>query len=206
MLKLKRALAIDGWMTNDELTWLAKRARDAKVIVEIGSWFGRSSRALADNTDGIVFCIDTWAGPKGYYSQQLTAKLGGAEKIFRGFRVNMKPHIKEEHVFPLQMLSEDAVDALRDHQFFPRKGADLLFIDGDHSYSAVKRDIALYVDCVRSGGILCGHDINMKKVVRAVDEAFHGKYRLQDGSKGKADWRELPAVTESDQRIWWVRL
>ena len=36
---------------------------------------------------------------------------------------------------------------------------DLLFIDGDHSYQAVKKDFELYSPLVRKGGIVVFHDI-----------------------------------------------
>ena len=37
---------------------------------------------------------------------------------------------------------------------------DFLFIDGDHSYDAVKRDFELYAPLVRPGGLIAMHDIN----------------------------------------------
>lgn len=39
------------------------------------------------------------------------------------------------------------------------KEIDFLFIDGDHSYSGVKRDFELYSPLVRNGGIIAFHDI-----------------------------------------------
>jgi predicted O-methyltransferase YrrM len=51
---------------------------------------------------------------------------------------------------------------------------DLVFLDGDHSYSAVRQDIVMWGDRVRPGGLLCGHDYstqgNNKGVKKAVDE------------------------------------
>eukprot|EP00971_Amphidinium_carterae_P228524 4532571-Amphidinium_carterae.1 len=38
------------------------------------------------------------------------------------------------------------------------RSLDLVFIDGDHSYEAVKRDIALWTPKVACRGILSGHD------------------------------------------------
>lgn len=36
---------------------------------------------------------------------------------------------------------------------------DFLFIDGDHTYTGVKRDFELYKQLVRKGGIIAFHDI-----------------------------------------------
>lgn len=51
---------------------------------------------------------------------------------------------------------------------------DLVFIDADHSYRAVRDDIAAWLPKVTHGGILAGHDYNYEwpGVIRAVDEAF----------------------------------
>lgn len=52
---------------------------------------------------------------------------------------------------------------------------DFVFIDGDHRYEQVKRDIENYRKKVRSGGIISGHDYGQAGgVTQAVDEAFVG--------------------------------
>lgn len=49
---------------------------------------------------------------------------------------------------------------------------DWVYIDGDHSYEAVKRDLSLYLPKARPGGIVAGDDYDKAKcgVQRAVDE------------------------------------
>jgi predicted O-methyltransferase YrrM len=52
---------------------------------------------------------------------------------------------------------------------------DFVFIDADHSYEAVKDDIACWAPKVRAGGWVGGHDYHPRKfpgVVKAVDEAY----------------------------------
>jgi predicted O-methyltransferase YrrM len=49
-------------MADDELLWLARVARGCQRIVEVGSYQGRSTRALADHCPGVVFCVDTCNG------------------------------------------------------------------------------------------------------------------------------------------------
>jgi len=48
--------------------------------------------------------------------------------------------------------SEDACSDIEDESL------DICFIDADHSYNGVSRDIELYLPKVKRGGILCGHD------------------------------------------------
>lgn len=42
--------------------------------------------------------------------------------------------------------------------FFPEGFFDLVYIDGDHSYSSVKADIAAWLPTVKRGGLIGGHD------------------------------------------------
>lgn len=50
---------------------------------------------------------------------------------------------------------------------------DLVFIDGDHTYAQVKKDIQMWLPHIVEGGILCGHDYGWEKwpgVKQAFDE------------------------------------
>lgn len=50
---------------------------------------------------------------------------------------------------------------------------DILFIDGDHRYEAVKQDYALFSPFVRKGGLIIFHDTNhlsLPGIKKAVDE------------------------------------
>jgi hypothetical protein len=68
---------------------------------------------------------------------------------------------------------------------FPEGCFDAIYIDGDHSYEGVKRDLGLAWKLVREGGYVCGHDYetNLEKtknkydfgVKRAVDEFCRAK-------------------------------
>lgn len=58
------------------------------------------------------------------------------------------------------------------HEQFQDGGYDFIFIDGDHSYEAIKKDLELYVPKIRAGGLVMGHDHNEHNpgVVKAVKE------------------------------------
>ncbi len=53
---------------------------------------------------------------------------------------------------------------------FSDNSVDLIFIDADHTYTAVKKDIINWRPKLRSGGFLTGHDIHWPEVRDAVDE------------------------------------
>lgn len=55
---------------------------------------------------------------------------------------------------------------------------DLIYIDGDHSYEGVKKDLELAYYKIKKGGYICGHDYSNQtfpSVVNAVDEFCKNK-------------------------------
>lgn len=62
---------------------------------------------------------------------------------------------------------------------------DFIFIDAQHDYESVKRDIELFFPKVREGGLFAGHDYasHWCGVVQAVHEAFEGKYEIMTKPK-----------------------
>ena len=69
---------------------------------------------------------------------------------------------------------------------------DFVYIDGNHSYDFVKKDIELYYPRVREGGVFGGHDFHAMAdkdygVARAVLE-FVDKEGLQLFGKRSMDW------------------
>ncbi|MBU3591454.1 class I SAM-dependent methyltransferase [Polynucleobacter sp. 78F-HAINBA] len=59
-----------------------------------------------------------------------------------------------------------AADQFQDESF------DLVYIDGDHTYEGVVKDLAAWYPKVKKGGIICGDDIGWPGVKKAVDEFF----------------------------------
>jgi hypothetical protein len=46
---------------------------------------------------------------------------------------------------------------------------DFVFLDGDHSTSALVMDIKAWLPKVKAGGLLAGHDVNWKSVRKALE-------------------------------------
>lgn len=175
------ACKIDGWMKSAELAWLARAASSCDTVVEVGSWKGRSTKALAKTSKGVVYAVDHWKGssqPEDATASQ--AEREGADAIYRTFASNLAREISERHVVPIRAESGEAVVALQRKIRF----CDMLFIDADHGYESVKRDIKLWSPLVRSGGLLCGHDYHptWPGVVKAVDEMVPSRSLMMGGT------------------------
>lgn len=165
---IEKALKIDGWMSDLELIWLARAAQDCKVIVEFGSYKGRSTRALGDNTTGIVFAVDPWDGL--YFDNNNNPTNLCPASSLSDFVHNLKDLIILGTVIPYCARSTEFI-------FPPHVDkAGLVFIDGDHRYQAVCKDIEIARKLVKSGGIISGHDYthttDWPGVKQAVDEYF----------------------------------
>lgn len=157
---IDRALAIDGWMTQSELSWLAMQAAEHSMIAEIGSWMGRSTAALADHTDGIIYAVDTWMGTEIEPAHKAILSDKPKDWLFHRFMDNVA-----HNVAPFRMESLDAA------AYFARKRMtfDMIFIDGAHDVESVKADILAWKPLLAPGGLLCGHDY-FTTVKEAVDE------------------------------------
>lgn len=159
---------VDGFMAWEELAYLATRAKSAKCIVELGSWKGRSTKAMAMTCPGKVYAVDSWRGSSGGDFTGKEAAERGRDTIKGEFFDNVAiPHKNViatdcEHAFAGSALKHVAGEV------------DFAFIDGDHLYDNVKRDILTCLDLLAPGGILCGHDLDRPEVQKAVNELLPG--------------------------------
>lgn len=157
-MNIEKALGIQGWMEEADLSWLADHATQAHRIAEIGSWKGRSTTALAENTPGYVYAVDTWLG-----SAEHNPPVPG---LHDEFRRNMLSYIVAARVRPMWMKSIQAAEILS--RFGER--FDMVFIDGAHDYASVHADILAWRPLLAPGALLCGHDIGHPPVEQAVNE------------------------------------
>lgn len=86
----------------------------------------------------------------------------------------------------IQWVKKTSEDAL---QSFEDESLDFVYVDGNHKYGFVKRDLQGYWSKVRSGGILGGHDLSgdFIGVCRAVVE-FSRMMNKPVCSKGNEYW------------------
>jgi hypothetical protein len=152
------AETIQGWMTRGELAQLFEWAGDMDSIVELGSWKGRSTYALAKGTRGPVTCIDKFKGSAGDVGHaRLVAESGGSTlgEFLRNVEDcgNVRPFICD---------TAEAAAAVAD--------VDMVFVDAGHSYAEVVADLRAWAPKARK--LICGHDYQSPDVRRAIDEVL----------------------------------
>ena len=144
----------------------AARKGHSLDIVEIGSWLGGSAivwdKAIGEHCDGRgrVICIDSWEPYEGRagIGQQLESeqsRLLEAGTAFEIFQTNIERAGAASRIDVRRGRSDDILPSL------PRGGFDIVYIDGDHSYAQVRKDISNAAPLVRDGGLICGDDLEV---------------------------------------------
>jgi predicted O-methyltransferase YrrM len=169
---IAKALKIRGWMSPVELKRLAALARICERIVEIGTFAGRSARALADNTTGTVLCLDPyqdWVGKPTCKHERALADEGG-DAIYAEACRNLEDHIESGRVRIIRGAAPVAFKELG------KGAADLVLVDGDHRYGSARADIITALHLLAPGGVLVVHDYGSHpEVTRAADELLRGR-------------------------------
>ena len=186
--------ALDGMVSDDEARCLLELAREARggVIVEIGSYHGKSTAALAIGSrmggDVPVYAIDpmvSWSGVRG-------RTFGPDDKalLFR----NLSWADVTRHVWVVHLTSMEAVAGWR-------KPIALLFVDGDHSYEGVRADVEAWGAHLRDDGLLVLDDATDRDagVARYLGELLAGGRYGQIRAVGKMVVLARRRGTQQDQ-------
>jgi len=161
--------------------------KDYCILGEVGAETGlNSTRMFVDYLayhKGCFVCIEWFRG------SETTVIYDQYEKNKAVFEENTKD-VRDKFIL-MPVSSEQAAKCIDDNTF------DLFFIDADHRYEGVSKDIELWYPKVKEGGILCGHDYDKTTydeayihqdwhdgchhgVTKAVNERFHMKHNRLD--------------------------
>lgn len=160
--KLKKIdKTIEGHLGLNEGVFLYKVAKllnKNSVIVEIGAYKGKSTCFIVEgigSKDIQFYTIDTWRND---------AMEEKNRDVYPEFLHNIKPY-------------RNKVKPLRGYSFEVRKSwpaerkIDFLWIDADHSYEGVKKDIEDWLPLVKKNSFVCFHDWrDFAGVKKAIDE------------------------------------
>ena len=145
-----------------------RRLPENAIVIIIGAGAGTSSLAiLEERTDLVIFSIDTVFPTKDRY------KPGEKENLQQAGMWN--------NGIVIQVLG----DSQRIGKTWPYQ-YDMIFIDGDHRYEAVKQDINLWVPKASEDAVIIFHDYATKEkkpkagVKQAVDEILLDEWEQVD--------------------------
>lgn len=148
---------ITGWFSFPNLyTDMVKKLPNGSRLVEVGTYHGCSFSYLvieAINAKkkfdivGVDAC--PWPDVEPTFYKNMEPLKGHYRTLFGG----------------------DSFDRAKE---FEDESIDFCFIDANHTYDFVRKDILAYLPKMKKGGVIAGHDYNMSHpgVIQAVNEIF----------------------------------
>lgn len=150
--------------------------KEPSLYLELGSFCGASALTLAQMTgqDVSIVCIDTWDNRGG---PQYDEEFGDNFALFKSNLWDYRERVT--------MIQDDTLSGMR---LVAEMGVvpDVVFIDADHAYEAVKNDSMLAKELWPDAQI-CGDDWNEVQVRQAVVEVFGKEF----GVIGCQFWWEI---------------
>ncbi|MCL2624233.1 MAG: class I SAM-dependent methyltransferase [Planctomycetaceae bacterium] len=150
------------------------------VILELGSWLGKSTRLLSSMApQAVVICIDHWLGSQEHHENE--AYCQKLPTLYETFIVNLWE--ERERVIPVRLTTVAALEEIRQHQIVP----DLIYIDAGHAYQDVHADISTSLRLFPMS-VICGDDWSWEDVRRAVTE-IAGEHNKSIALSDQQCWR-----------------
>lgn len=178
---------ITGWMTFERFySDMVKRFPTGSRFCEVGTYSGMSFAYLAVEMINAGKVFDLNAIDSYTFIDEKTNL-----NIMDQFIQNMSPIDCQVSIIKEQ--SWAAAD------MFPDGTVDFCFLDADHVYDSVKKDILAWLPKMKKGGIISGHDICIEPywpndhpgVLKAINEIF-----------GEDKWNR----DYIDEKVWYVEI
>ncbi len=173
---LGRNLRIEVIGTKREAVKFAKEYfKDKKIIAaEIGVFFGENARDINKNLNILKFyLIDPYEKYEAYRND-------GSYPLLEKARKNAHKINPFRNNIWIEEFSDKAIDKINEE-------IDFIYIDGNHEYDYVKKDIELYWKKLKKDGVIGGHDMQYLGVSKAVLE-FANKKGLNVYFRERRDW------------------
>lgn len=172
---------MSGSMPESQVEALLRAIGRNKTVVEIGCYRGRTTKRIAQ-ADNVVFAIDPLVGGIGDGS--------GTDRELSHNNDVVEELLKNIEGLQVKWIRKTSAEALAEWD----KPINVVLIDGEHSYKAVKHDLQ-WARRLSRGGLLAAHDYGNKRypgVRRAIDEfmAKHPKYKRVGKHSGLVLYRE----------------
>ena len=155
-----------GWLTFHTRMMLGRHINeDAKIIVELGTWRGMSTRFIADCApDATVIAVDHWEGSDEH--REIETQYEKMSKLMDMFFHDTWDY--RARVIPLKARSVDGLNLIAQLGISP----DLIYIDADHSYEGAYADIT-NAHRIFPNAILIGDDFDWPGVRQAAVQAAY---------------------------------
>lgn len=166
MSNIDKMLHTNNWFSFKDFYSQIASINEYRIFVELGVWKGHSisylAKLLKNKKDIKVYAVDIFE--KWDKNESVKEDVKHINQIYN---TNLKNAGVREIISDIKSISWDAADLFKDNSI------DFVFIDADHSYESVTKDINNWLPKIKKGGIISGHDyFTSEDVQRAVNENF----------------------------------
>ena len=129
-----------------------KKIKSNFICAEVGVWKGDFSSQILSRNPKILHLIDPWVH-QNYKAMWYSIEQEKMDRIYADVleRFQNKTNVSIHKLFSTQVK-------------FPNEYFDWVYIDGDHTYEMVKKDLKFYYALIKKGGFLCGDDYGWTSV------------------------------------------
>ena len=127
------------------------------VAAEVGVERGRNAAEMLSNMSfSMLFLVDHYVPYADY--------LGGLcpqdiqDQVYQQMFANVKLFLDK-----VTLITRDSMLA---STLFPDGFFDFVYIDGNHDYDYVKKDLSAWFPKVKKGGVIAGHDFDTRNITR----------------------------------------
>lgn len=134
---------------------------------EIGVWRGAYSALFCQASPKMhMLCVDPWISHAEWNDPKNAGPLPKAESLIAGAYHDAKALLGPLNATIVRDFSAEAAKEV------PDGSLDFVFVDGNHVFDAVTKDLTLWAPKVRRGGFVSGHDFKIfpnKPMIQVVD-------------------------------------
>jgi hypothetical protein len=138
-----------NFKTRIELIDLFEQKRLLNKGAEIGSLSGIFAKDIMQKWKGDLILVDPWRKFSDEDYKDSCNEIDHQQTLIDCLN-NLKSY--EERIHPFKTTSEFAANMIKNESL------DFVYIDANHKYDAVKKDLELWYPKVRKGGVFAGHD------------------------------------------------
>ena len=167
---------VQGWGANHGIFRQVMALLKPATVIELGTWKGASAIHMAElmkenGIAGQILCVDNFIGFPSYYlrPEQAHAEFkikGGIPRLYWTFMKNVADAGHQDIITPLVQQTENAAQICKGR----RVRADMIYVDGDHSYEGCRKDLENFDPVLGENGFFLCDDYQWEGAKQAIDE------------------------------------
>lgn len=196
---IKELLDSNRAVNKRELASLVNELYPEGKGVEIGVLRGEYSKIILERWHrGELYLVDTWRHLDEYIDMNGRDDQYHYDCLIQTCK-NIKPWEKRAHIVRM--------DSVKSADMFPDEYFDFIYIDADHSYEGVVRDIKAWWPKIKKGGLFCGDDYipddgDIWLTVDQKEPVYAGKFGVRKAVNEFIQENNLSLYETTEEPYW----